>query len=1140
MAPAVQGIENMRKLLLCLMGVLSTAGGLSAQITVTSTSSGQADLFGSTATDFTLDYTLQDGSANRVLAVGFFWNNGSVTTNITDLSAITFGGVPADGIENRGALAVGYWFNPTGSNFSGTVTRGVAGQEAWIIHELANVDTSVAPVISNTTDPVGAAWTLSTAYPNSTILNWIGVRADGFRVANQDPFDNGTLTKLAEVGVERIGSSANPGDLVGRIASGTAAATIAGAYDIGWSPGGNSNVGIALAFTAEPDQPDGGQVTRYPGQASPQSPFAVTVNGMAVPVVACMDYYYVHFGFSGEVSVEVQTTEPIQQARISPQSLGLAHTLTSTNRLRFDMEQVAGQDETPRYLMLQINDLPSLVILGDPPETNVPPSSGTGVFHVVEGYGADPTGATYTQPAIQNAINAASAFGSPGNRGIVYIPRGTYQVRGNLLLKSNVDFYLAPGAILQADNNPANYDAALRSDNNGTIAPVLVVDDASNVRIRGRGIVDASGVALMNLFSQPAPVFLEQSADHPRRRIIQTSRTGTSSNVDIEGIMAMDATGWSVEILRTDGATVQNVKVLNHRDIDWKIQNDGINATSSSSTLINQCFVLTIDDAMCAKARFDSWGTMRNVTFSHNVLWSWAAGVKSGMQHYHPMENIRFDNIDIIHARRAVALDTRQGDSNDPPVGNTVFQNIRVEKLNPHWDTSSTPAVEFHLDTGPSENVVISNLTLAGEHPVRAFGNFGARNVRIHNLRMDGRLFTSIEDLGALLLLSQPIENLSLTYTPVGLGPGIEPNNAPYVESARLRYWLDAETLALGDGAAVSSWMDREQFQSFSGSARYVADFLNGRPGVRFDGVDDTLVAGSIAPGLSPDRLTLFVVAGFATTSAGRTSEYVISSQFPANTNSRLRIYKERTTGRLAARVGGGSILGPVAQPSTPQIFTLISGRSGNSAEFLIDTVVAATSTSGNTVDPIQQLALGSFGGSSQFLDGTIAEVLVYDGPLSEIDTMIIHDYLLKKYYGVRLNSDFDGLPDLWELTWFGTLAASTGGTDDFDHDGRSDVDEWLFGTDPMIAGRAPIGSRVLSVLENSVILELNVPPRALCFLQQSADLIDWQTVGEYGPYPAAQSLIVELPVANPAPRAFFRTLAYPEYPVRSAPPASP
>jgi hypothetical protein len=239
------------------LAALTAAASFSAAISVTNTISGQADLFGSAVTEFTLPYTLQGGSANTVLAAGFFWDNSNLTSNFTDLSSITFGGVAADGIENRGIMAVAYWFNPTGSDFSATVTRGVAGNEAWIIHELSNVDTTIAPVISNTSGPVSNGvdldWTLDTTHNNSRIVNWIALRDVGFVAPTQAPFDSLTLTELAEVPVARIGSSALPGELTGVIASGTAEALLIGSYDIGWTPGGDSDVGMALAFTAVPE-----------------------------------------------------------------------------------------------------------------------------------------------------------------------------------------------------------------------------------------------------------------------------------------------------------------------------------------------------------------------------------------------------------------------------------------------------------------------------------------------------------------------------------------------------------------------------------------------------------------------------------------------------------------------------------------------------------------------------------------------------------------------------------------------------------------------------------------------------------------------------------------------------------------------
>ncbi len=44
-------------------------------------------------------------------------------------------------------------------------------------------------------------------------------------------------------------------------------------------------------------------------------------------------------------------------------------------------------------------------------------------------------------------------------------------------------------------------------------------------------------------------------------------------------------------------------------------------------------------------------------------------------------------------------------------------------------------------------------------------------------------------------------------------------------------------------------------------------------------------------------------------------------------------------------------------------------------------------------------------------------------------------------------DSDSDGLPDQWELQFFGNLAQ--GPNDDFDHDGASNLDEFLAHTDP-------------------------------------------------------------------------------------------
>ncbi|MFH1155319.1 MAG: chitobiase/beta-hexosaminidase C-terminal domain-containing protein [Pseudomonadota bacterium] len=51
-------------------------------------------------------------------------------------------------------------------------------------------------------------------------------------------------------------------------------------------------------------------------------------------------------------------------------------------------------------------------------------------------------------------------------------------------------------------------------------------------------------------------------------------------------------------------------------------------------------------------------------------------------------------------------------------------------------------------------------------------------------------------------------------------------------------------------------------------------------------------------------------------------------------------------------------------------------------------------------------------------------------------------------------DSDMDGIPDSWELLYFGTLDRD--GLDDSDNDGIPDLQEWLNGTDPLVPDSAP------------------------------------------------------------------------------------
>jgi hypothetical protein len=454
--------------------------------------------------------------------------------------------------------------------------------------------------------------------------------------------------------------------------------------------------------------------------------FDVTVDGEKANVITYMDYHYTHIGFDGNVGITITVNENINTFKISPLSLGIEGE-AGNKRLTFNLSQVASDDETPRYLIIQINNLEKLVILGDRPEENLPSVGTDGVYKVTSApYFADSTGIIYTQTAIQQAIDDASNAGG----GIVYVPYGLYAIKENLSVKGNVELYLAPGAVLKAIDMRNQYEQV------AALPPAVIIHNANNAKITGRGEIDGSGYKLMS----PPAGFTSQSVQHPRRRVVQLDY---SSNIELNGIIVKDGSGWTVELMRSENLRVQNIKVLNHKDIRYKIENDGINSVSSSDAVINQCLVITIDDAYCSKSRYTD---MNNCVFSNNVCYNWSGGVKAGMQSVGNMANILFRNCDVIHCRRGIGVDTREGTN---PILNVEFRDIRVEETEATI-SGGNYGVEFESNLAPISDIKIVRLTCFDNNKMRFFGNYNISNILFEDLYIDDELIAGGSQLNIM------------------------------------------------------------------------------------------------------------------------------------------------------------------------------------------------------------------------------------------------------------------------------------------------------------------------------------------------------------------------------------------------------
>lgn len=449
-------------------------------------------------------------------------------------------------------------------------------------------------------------------------------------------------------------------------------------------------------------------VTAYPpaDYSEPSTDItSLTVGGQKVYVEKFQDYQYAHFSFAGPADVVITAKEPITSHTILPSRRGYKGQAAGAT-LTFTLSHLGAK---PGYAVVQINGLGRLVLLGDKPETDAPDPESPGVRVVTRApYAADNTGKTRAEAQLQKAMDDASAAGG----GIVYVPPGTYSVVKTLAARSKVSLYLAPGARIRSIPDRTLYGTG------DFIDPMIETNSVSDFRVFGRGTLDASGMEIM--------IWEDTSR---RRRLF--SGGGANKNIRIEGVVLRGATTWTLVVQNADSCLVRNVKVINHwNQARVKIQNDGINLCGSRYGLVEGNFVITGDDAMCAKA--NGRETAFN-TFKDNTVLTFAAGNKAGMQSTAPLHDILFTGTDVIACRRGIVVESLEGDQ---PITGIRFRDIVIDGYHslPGWGQK---VVELMAEQARISGVDIEDVTSFGNPEARGGGLDGMGN-GIQDVRFKG------------------------------------------------------------------------------------------------------------------------------------------------------------------------------------------------------------------------------------------------------------------------------------------------------------------------------------------------------------------------------------------------------------------
>jgi hypothetical protein len=234
------------------------------------------------------------------------------------------------------------------------------------------------------------------------------------------------------------------------------------------------------------------------------------------------------------------------------------------------------------------------------------------------------------------------------------------------------------------------------------------------------------------------------------------------------------------------------------------------------------------------------------------------------------------------------------------------------------------------------------------------------------------------------------------------------------VPMSGLKVWLQADSLGLSDGTAVSSWTDISgngfnAAQATGGQQPvFKTAIRNGKPIVRFDGTDDVLGLSGSALGIFNNigGGTVFVVCSDTNNAAGAAGHYsvVFSS---GTTGNRIVLLTKETVSQISSKGkrldADANIFSTATYSAGFHVLTANADWSGNSNQLFVDGVGAtATAYSGGGNTSATNSVFAGVGantavGANAF-PGDIAEVLVFNRVLTATERNQVHGYLGSKY----------------------------------------------------------------------------------------------------------------------------------------------
>jgi hypothetical protein len=351
-------------------------------------------------------------------------------------------------------------------------------------------------------------------------------------------------------------------------------------------------------------------------------------------------------------------------------------------------------------------------------------------------------GVTNSTKAIQQAIDVCAK----GNGGTVTFKPGQY-VTGALFLKSNVYLRINEGVTLLGSQDDADYPSIptrVAGIEMKWPAALINVNDAKNVKLSGGGTIDGRGEKWWAKYGalrrEYEPRGLRWASDYDAERV-RLMVIWKSSDVAIENLSLKRSGFWTVQVVYSDHATVDGVKITDNKGPST----DGVDIDSSSYVLVQNCDIDNNDDDICLKAGRDSDGLRVNrpteyVVIRDNItrrgggIISFGSETSGGIRHVFAYQNRGIGTNEGIRFKSAK---TRGGFVEDVLVRGVKMENVPAPftftlNWNPSYSYATIPKDSTNI---PAHWIALSTPVTPPERGFCAFRNITIEDVEIVNAR---------------------------------------------------------------------------------------------------------------------------------------------------------------------------------------------------------------------------------------------------------------------------------------------------------------------------------------------------------------------------------------------------------------------